>query len=109
MGRRKKLVLLIGISIIFVVEGLLLVSGFLIQSIWRCVIAFGIIAFTLYFFFVRLYKKKEARYPIVPPEAKTDIYFPRTNIPRPIHEDFRKMREKKRRLEKIKKMRRKKK
>ena len=47
---------------------------------------------------------------MVPPEAKADIYFPRTDIPRPIHEDFRRMEEKRRRLAKIKKkMRRKKK
>ena len=45
---------------------------------------------------------------MAPPEGKMDIYFPRTNIPRPIHEDFRRMQEKKRKLDKIKKMRRKK-
>lgn len=106
----KKLVVLIGISSIFVVEGLWLLVGILVQSICTCVIASGIIAFTVYFLYVRLYQKKEARYPIVPPEGKTDIYFPRTDIPRPVYADFRKMEEKKRRLEKIKKkMRRKKK
>jgi len=46
----------------------------------------------------------------VPPEGKTDIYFPRTDIPRPVHADFRRMQEKKQKLAKIKrKMRRKKK
>ena len=109
MGVGKKLVVLIGISIILVVEGLWLLIGILVQSIWTCAIALGTIAFTLLFFYVRLYQKKEARYPLVPPEGKTDIYFPRTNIPRPVHADFRKMQENKRRLEKIKKKTRRKK
>lgn len=81
MGTGKKLVVLIGISTIFAVEGLLLVSSVLIQSIWWCVVASGIIALIIYYFYVRLYQKKKARYPIVPPEGKTDIYFPRTDIP----------------------------
>lgn len=103
LGIGRNLVVLIGISAIFVVEGLLLVSGILVQSIWMCVIAAGTMAFTLYFFYVRLYQKKEARYPMAPLEGKTDIYFPRTNIPRPIHADMRRMQEKKRRFAKLKK------
>ncbi|MDI6847696.1 MAG: hypothetical protein QMD13_07655 [Candidatus Bathyarchaeia archaeon] len=110
MGIGRKLGALIGIAIVFVVEGLWLFIGFLVQSVWTCVIASGIIAFTIYFLYVRLYQKKEARYPIVPPEGKTDIYFPRTDIPRPVHADFRRMQEKKQKLAKTKrKMRRKKK
>ena len=104
LGIGRNLVVLIGISAIFVVEGLLLVGGILVQSIWMCVIAAGTIAFTLYFFYVRLYQKKEVRYPMAPLEGKTDIYFPRTNIPRPIHADMRRMQEKKRRFAKLKKI-----
>jgi len=103
LGIGRNLVVMIGISAIFIVEGLLLVSGILVQSIWMCVIAAGTIAFTLYFFYVRLYQKKEARYPMAPLEGKTDTYFPRTNIPRPIHADMRRMQEKKRRFAKLKK------
>ena len=74
----------------------------------RCCL--GDYSFHYLFLYVRLYQKKEARYPIVPPEGKTDIYFPRTDIPRPVHADFRKMQEKRQKLAKIKKkMRRKKK
>jgi hypothetical protein len=36
-----------------------------------------------------VYKRAKPKYPIVPPEGRTDIYFPRTDIPRPIHEDVR--------------------
>lgn len=110
LGLGKNLIVLIGILIIFVVEGLWLLIGLLVQSAWTSVITLGVIAFTIYFLYVRLYQKKEAKYPIVPPEGKTDIYFPRTNIPRPVYADFRNMQEKKQKLEKMKKkMRRKKK
>ena len=99
----------IGIASIFFIEGLALVGAILLRNIWAVLTNLGIIAFTLYFFYVRLYQKKKPRYPLVPPEGKMDIYFPRTDIPRPIYEDARKMREKKRRLTKIEKTRRKKK
>jgi hypothetical protein len=36
-----------------------------------------------------VYKGAKPKYPLVPPEGRTDIYFPRTDIPRPIHEDAR--------------------
>lgn len=109
MGDWKKRVLQIGIVSIFFVQGLLLTGAILIQNIWMCVVVLGVIGFTIYFLYVRLYQKKEARYPLVPPEGRADIYFPRTDIPRPKHEDFRRIEETKRRLAKIKKTRRKKK
>lgn len=34
-----------------------------------------------------VYRRRRPRYPIVPPEGRTDIYFPRSDIPRPIYED----------------------
>ena len=34
-------------------------------------------------------KKVEPKYPVMPPEGRMDIYFPRSRIPRPIHEDVR--------------------
>jgi len=58
---------------------------------------------------LRSRKKKKPQYPLVPPEGKGDTYLPRTDIPRPIYADFREIREKKRKFEKIKKMARKKK
>ena len=103
MSLRKKLVVIVGIFAVFVVEGLWFLIGFLTRSIWTCMIASGIVAFTIYFLYVRLFQKKEARYPLVPPEGKADIYFPRTNIPRPIHADFRKMQEKKQKIANMKK------
>ena len=103
MGTAKKLATLIGMSIVFAVEIVWFVIGVLIRSIWWCTVSSGAIALTIYYLYVRLYLKKKARYPIVPPEGKTDIYFPRTDIRRPVYADFRKMKEKKRRFEKIEK------
>jgi hypothetical protein len=40
----------------------------------------------------------------VPPEGKGDAYLPRTSIPKPIYKDFREMRKKKRKFEKIRRM-----
>jgi len=42
-----------------------------------------------YFTYRSVYKGQKTKYPIVPPEGRTDIYHPRTDIPRPIHEDVR--------------------
>jgi hypothetical protein len=78
---------------------------FLLRNAWILIIGVGLLAIDVYLLCVRL-RKKESRYPLVPPDGKGDIYFPRTNIPRPIHEDARKIREKKKKLEKLGKMRR---
>jgi hypothetical protein len=52
----------------------------------------------------RVEKKKEPRYPLVPPEGRVDVYLPRTDIPRPVYEDFRKIEEKKRSFARVRKM-----
>ena len=57
-------------------------------------------SFTLIFLFVgvlaggvagiRIMRKRwKPRYPLASPDPKGDIYFPRSNIPRPIHRDIR--------------------
>jgi hypothetical protein len=50
-----------------------------------------LIGFILYCHFIyrSVYKRIRPKYPIIPPEGRTDIYFPRTDIPRPIYEDVR--------------------
>jgi len=89
--------------------GLALAIAMLLQSLWGVVIVLGCMAFGLYAFYISRHQKRQPRYPLVPPEGKGDIYLPRTDIPRPIYDDFRRMREKKRKFEKIRKMTRKKK
>jgi len=95
--------------LVFIANGLALTSAIILQSIWAVIIILGGTVFTLYWFYATRRQKKKPRYPMVPPEGKGDIYFPRTDIPRPIHEDFRRIEEKKRRFEKIRKMARRKK
>lgn len=80
-------------------------AGALLKDVLLGVVALGYIAFNLYWFYVRYYQKKKPRYPMVPPEGKADIYA-RANIPRPIHEDFRRMREKKRKFAKLDRLKR---
>lgn len=99
----------IGTAFVLVANGLAIASAIILRNIWFVVLVLGIIAFDIYLYFFRFHQKKEPRYPLVPPEGKGDVYLPRTDIPRPIHADFRKMREKRRRFEKIDKLVRKKK
>lgn len=82
-----------------------LVAATLFQNVLLIAVALWYVAFDLYWFYVRYYKKRKPRYPMVPPEGKADIYS-RANIPRPIHEDFRRMREKKRRFAELDKLKR---
>jgi hypothetical protein len=55
-----------------------------------------------YLVYTATYLKLKRKYPLVQPEGQPDIYFPRSNIPRPIYEDvqrhprfFKKKRQKK--------------
>lgn len=109
MERKERRILDLWIILIFIGNGFALASVALIRNIWSLIITFGIIAFDLYWYYMRRIKKKKPRYPLATPEGKTDVYFPRTNIPRPVYEDFRKIDEQKRKFAKLNKMLRKKK
>jgi len=114
------LLLLLGVSIFLP----FILFSIIIQLLLSSITIFGIIytspflvGFVIYCFFLyRFYQGKESKYPIVPPEGRTDIYFPRTDIPRPIHEDTRrypkffktKRKKRYRKAEREEKMRRKK-
>jgi hypothetical protein len=70
-------------------------------------VCFLLYCYLLYHF---VYKREKPRYPMVPPQGQMDIYYPRTNIPRPIYEDlqrypefFRKKRRKYERTRRVKK------
>ena len=79
------------------------------QHFWLAAVILGITVASLIFWYYSIrQRKRRVQYPLVPPEGRSDIYFPRTKIPRPIHEDFRKMDERKRKLKKLRKMTRKK-
>lgn len=49
--------------------------------------------FYSYLVYTATYTRLKRKYPMVPPEGRPDIYFPRTNIPRPIYEDAQRARE----------------
>jgi len=82
-------------------------SVILLQNLWAIIIVIAVIGFDLYWFYAG-HNKKKPQYPLVPPEGKSDVYLPRSDIPRPIHADFREMQEKKRKLEKIRRLKSKK-
>ncbi len=99
----------IGTVLILIANGFAVASAIIARDVWFVVVVLGIVAFDIYLYYFMSHRKKEPRYPLVPPEGKPDIYLPRTNIPRPVHQDLRRMQEKKRRVQRIEKLRRKKK
>lgn len=92
--------------LILVAAGVTMTAAILVQSVWATLIVWALIAFDLYWFYTKYFKKVKPRYPMAPPDAKpVDAYFPRTNIPRPIHEDARRMHEEEQELEKVRRLR----
>jgi hypothetical protein len=88
-----------------IVDALLLGVFIVWRDLWAATVMLGITVGSLIFWYYSTWqRKRRVQYPIVPPEGKPDIYFPRTRIPRPIHEDFRKIDERKRKLKKLRKM-----
>lgn len=65
------------------------IAGFSIFGLLYAAPFLGGFTIYCYLLYHSIYKGAKTKYPIVPPEGRTDIYFPRTNIPRPIHEDVR--------------------
>jgi len=100
---KKKLVIRILTYIIAAINLLAIVIAIVLANFWIYYIAGGILVLDLGFFYVRASLTRKLRYPLIPPEGKTDWYLPTTNIPRPVIADFREIEEKKRRLSKLNK------
>jgi hypothetical protein len=87
LNRKAKLAILfllgtcIYIPLIFLYSIAQLFIGALVSSV-----GFLLYCYLLYHF---VYKRAKPKYPMVPPEGRMDVYYPRTNIPRPIYEDVR--------------------
>jgi len=83
-------------ALVFVSNAVIFAVALFLHPLWAYMMVAALVAFDffLYFSYVRYFKKERVRYPLVPPEGKSDIYFPRTDIPRPIYEDMRRMQEK---------------
>lgn len=93
------------LTLVTTIDALLLGVFIIWQEFWATAVMLGIIVATLVFWFYSLrQRRRRVQYPIVPPEGKPDIYFPRTKIPRPVYEDFRKMDERKRKLKKLRRI-----
>lgn len=104
MSREEKRILKLWFALILFAGIAGLASALLIQNVLIIAVTFGIIGLDVYWFYLRYYRHRKPRYPLVPPEGKGDVYFPRTNIPRPVYQDFRQMKEKKRKFDKLRKM-----
>ena len=95
--------------LILAAAGLSLTIAVLLQSLWATILVIALTCTGLYWFHIRYRKKIKPRYPMAPPDAEPgDAYFPRTNIPRPIYADAIKMREKQKKLDCLRKMRKRK-
>jgi hypothetical protein len=111
LGKLKRHTIFV-LAIIAISYGIGLASAIIMQDIWLAitVVAVGGASWILIgHYLTRHHKRRRPQYPLVPPEARPDMYLPRTDIPRPIYQDSRTMEEKKRKIEKLRKMTRKKK
>lgn len=67
-----------------------LITTFIISNVYYPAITYiGVYLFTSYFLYLRYTKGVRPKYPLASPVKDQDIYFPRTNIPRPIYQDYR--------------------
>jgi len=107
-GRRRLYWVLV--ALVLIMDAIVLVVALPLQPVLAYVVVMPIFAMEfIYFYYVRHFRKEKLRYPLVPPEGKGDVYFPRTKIPRPIHEDMRRAREQRRKFAELDKLRRRKK
>jgi len=107
MGKRlvgRKSAQKVTVILIIVADVLVFTSTLIMRDIGGIALSLALTIFCLGSYFYVSKRKKKIRYPLVPPEGRGDIYSPRTDIPRPIIEDFRKIEEKKRKFARINKM-----
>jgi hypothetical protein len=90
--------------LVLLVNMFAMVSAFLLQSILAVLVISGVFVLDLCLYYLRAVKKRRVRYPLVPPEGRGDAYLPRSNIPRPVVEDFRRLHEKQKKFKKLREM-----
>ncbi|MCJ7608160.1 hypothetical protein MUP00_00620 [Candidatus Bathyarchaeota archaeon] len=98
MGLGERLALKASLSLILFTGGIAIAVGLLTQNVPVALLGSGIIFLGLYWFYVRFYRKRKPAHPFGPPDGKPDIYFPRSDIPRPLYEDMWRMQDEKRRV-----------
>ena len=90
----RKLALQIATACVSIVNGFAVGSWVVLQNIFLTMLFFlASMPLDVYLLYLVLILRRKPRYPLAPPEGKWDMYLPRTNIPRPLYEDFRKMKE----------------
>jgi len=82
----KFLILLFLGSLLFVPFIVLSAMFYLFVYVFAFGFGFIVYCFLLY---KHVYKGEKPKYPLVPPKGRTDVYFPRADIPRQIYEDVR--------------------
>lgn len=101
----RKLALHATTACVFLVNGLAFGSWIVLGNILLTMLVFlASMPLDVYLLYLVLFLRRKPQYPLVPPEGKWDMYLPRTNIPRPLYEDFRRMKERKRKFAKINRM-----
>lgn len=87
MNRRRRFLFLFSALTIFVIPFVivLLISG----EYYFTVMPTGFYLFVSYYLYLRYFKGVKPKYPLASPVKDQDIYFPRTDIPRPIYQDYR--------------------
>lgn len=102
---RRKVALQVATACFFVVNVSAIGSWVALQNIFLTTLVFlASMPFDMFLFYLVMAVRRKPRYPLVPPEGIGDMYLPRTNIPRPLYEDFHKMKERKRKFAKIDRM-----
>ena len=109
----KKLKRVLGMwEVLVLVDGsaiaMLVVSIFFVRNFWYIAAGLFFLAFCSHWYHTRYVRKKEPRYPLVPPKGRAGAYLPRTNVPRPVIADFREAEEEKKKLARLKKLQHKK-
>lgn len=84
MALGERLALKASLFLILFTGGIAAAIGALTQSLYAVLLGSGIISLSLYWFYVRYYRKRKPVHPLGPPDGRPDNYFPRTDIPRPL-------------------------
>jgi hypothetical protein len=94
LGLFEKRSLKISVIFILAVSGIAraVADGILAGSVLLVMLGAGLAAVDSYWFYLRYYRNRgKPRGPLSPPGGKPDVYFPRSDIPRPLYEDMRRM------------------
>ena len=101
MGRRERFFLRLWVASVLVGNGFALAVAVVLQNILVWLVVLGVVCFDLYWVYVRAVRRRRPRYPMVPPEGRADVYFPSSNVPRPVVAEARRFEEERKRFRKL--------